>query len=112
MRSYFDAHSGNVPQDTLWINNEKSTKCNALFLDEDAVVSGYLHVTVCQERQPEIRTQATLLTGLVGPREVRILRVSRYSKDLSIEFLELAECVIEGKDFGWTNEGKVPEVYE
>lgn len=41
-----------------------------------------------------------------------VLRVGGYSKDLSVEFLELAEGIVEGKDFGWTNKGKVPEVLE
>ena len=56
----------------------------------------------------EIGTQTTLLTRLVGPREVRVLRVGGYSKNLSVELLELGKSIIECEDFRWANEGEVP----
>jgi hypothetical protein len=101
-----------VPQDTLRVDDEKSTEGDTTLLDEDAVISGDFHVTVCKERQPEIWTEATLLTGLVSPRKVGILGVGGHSKDLSIELLELGEGIIEGEDLRWADKGKVPEVYE
>jgi len=71
-----------------------------------------LHVAVRKKRQLEIRTETTLLTWLVGPRKVGVLRVGGYSKDLGVELLELGEGIVEGEDFRWTNEGKVPVEYK
>jgi hypothetical protein len=110
MSSEFNESTENIPQDTLRVNDEKATKRDTRFFDEDAVVSGDRHVTVRKERQLEIGTEATLLTRLIGPGKVGVLRVSGYSEDLSIEFLEQGEGVIEGKDFRWANKGKVPDV--
>lgn len=42
-----NVQEGIVPQNTLWINDEKPTEGNTHFLDEDTVVSGDLHVAVC-----------------------------------------------------------------
>lgn len=63
------------PQDTLGVNDEETTKGNALLLEEDTVVAGDLHVPVGDEGEGEVRAEATLLAGLGGPGEVRVLRV-------------------------------------
>ena len=109
MRDCLGAHTEDTPQDTLGVNDEETTEGNTLFLDQDAIISGDLHVTVCKKRQLEIGTETTLLTRLVSPRKVGVLRVRGYSKDLSVELLELGKSIIEGKDFRWANKGKVPE---
>jgi len=112
MRNYLDAHTKDTPQGTLGVNDEETTEGNTLFLDQDAVISGDLHITVCKKRQLEIGAETTLLTRLVGPGKVGVLRVGRDSKNLGVEFLELAKGIIEGKDFRWANKGKVPEEHK
>lgn len=67
-----------------------------------------MHVAVCEKRQLEIGPKTALLTWLVGPRKMRVLRVGGYSKDLGVELLELSEGIVEGEDFSRTNKGKVP----
>jgi hypothetical protein len=112
MRNHLDACTEDIPQGTLGVNDKETTEGDTLFLDQDAVISGDLHVTVCKKRQLEIGTETTLLTRLVGPRKVGVLRVGGYSKDLSVELLKLDKGIIEGKDFRWANKGKVPEVHK
>ena len=112
MSKYLDAHTEDAPQGTLGVNDEETTEGDALFLDQDAVISGDLHVTVCKKRQLEIGTETALLAGLVGPRKVGVFRIGGYSKDLSVELLELGKGIIEGKDFRWANKGKVPEEHK
>lgn len=101
-----------IPQDTLGVNDEETTQGDTLFFDQDAVISGDLHITVCKKRQLKIGTETTLLARLVGPCKMGVFRVGGYSEDLSIEFLELSKGIIEGKNFRWANEGKVPEEHE
>jgi len=112
MRNHLDMHTGGIPQDALGVNDEETTEGDTLFLDQDAVISGDLHVTVCKERQLEIGAETALFTRLVGPRKVGILRVGGYGKNLGVELLEQNKAIIEGKDFRWTNESKVPEEHK
>ena len=90
IRNHADGHAKGIPQNTLGIDDEKTTESDTHFFNEDTVLSRDLHVTVCQERQLELGTQAACLTSLVSPRKVGVLRISGHSKDLSVEFLELA----------------------
>ena len=107
-KARFDMSTEGRPQDTLGINDEETTEGDTLFLDQDAVIFRDFHVTVRKKWQPEIGTKTTLLTRLVGPRKVGVLRVGGYSKDLGVELLELGESVVEGKNFRWADEGKIP----
>ena len=105
----FDVYTEHVPQNTLGVNDEETTEGDALFLNQDTIISGDFHGAVCEKRQPEIGTETTFLTRLIGPRKVGVLRVGGYGKDLGVELLELGEGIVEGDDFRWANEGKVPE---
>ena len=64
-----------LSEDTLWINDEQPPQRNTFVLQEDAVVTGDCHIPVSNERKVEVRTEAAFLTGLGGPREVRVFRV-------------------------------------
>jgi len=64
-----------APQGPLGIDNEEATEGNASILEEDAIVAGDLHVAVCDERDLEVRSKATLLAALGCPCEVRVLGV-------------------------------------
>jgi len=79
-----------APQDTLGVDDEQSTKSNALLLEKDAVVAGDLHVPVGNERKREVRSETTLLAGLGGPCKVRELGVGRntYLKDKTYQHLK------------------------
>lgn len=112
MRNHLDVHTGAIPQDTLGVDDEETAEGDTLFLDQDAVISGDLHITVCKERQLEIGTETTLFTRLVSPRKMGVLRVGGYSKDLGVELLELNKAIIEGKNLRWANESKVPEEHK
>ena len=98
-----------MPQDTLRINNEKPTEGDTFLLDENTVISGDVHVTIFNKWQLEIRTEAAFFTRTASPRKVAVTRVGGYTKDLSVEFSELVEGIVEGEDFRWTNKSKVPE---
>lgn len=103
-----DAYTEDEPQNTLGVDDEETTEGDTLFLDQDTVIFGDFHVSIRKKGQPEIGAKTTLLTRLVCPRKVRVLRVGGDGKDLGVELLELGEGIIEGEDFRWTNEGEVP----
>jgi hypothetical protein len=64
-----------APQDTLRVDDEEPTESDAGILEEDTVVARDLHVPIGNEGEGEIGAKATLLAGLGGPGEVRVLGV-------------------------------------
>ena len=77
------------PQNALGINDEEATQGDAVFLDENTIISCNLHCLVSKQGECEVRTQSTLLTILLGPGEVGELGVAGNAQDHSVEFTEL-----------------------
>jgi len=103
---------GNLSQDAPGVNDEKSTESDTLSLDENTIIGGDLVGGVGDERELEVGTKATLVTGLSGPSIVRVLRVSRDGENGGVELLELRESVVEGKDLSGADKSEVHRVEE
>ena len=63
----------NLAENTLGVNDEETTESNTLVLNEDTVVTGDGHVPISNERKLKVRAETTLVAGLRGPGEVRVL---------------------------------------
>ena len=75
MRQRMTVMANFVPQHPIGVDEELSPKGDALVLDEHTVVAGDAHVPICDQGQFEVRSEAALLSRLVGPREVSVLRI-------------------------------------
>lgn len=67
----------NGPEGTLGVDEEKTTEGDALFLDEDAVVTRDRHVLVSNQRKLEVGAESALLPGLRGPSKMGVVGVGR-----------------------------------
>jgi len=66
-----------IPYDALWIDNEKTSERNTLFLNENIVVTRDFHVPVGNQRKFQVGSKTTQLLWLLSPSKVRELRISR-----------------------------------
>lgn len=73
--SHWQVVDRNLSQNTLGVNNEQPSQCDTSAFDEDAIVFGDGVCWVCDQREFEVGSQATLVTGLVRPGEVGVLGV-------------------------------------
>ena len=88
------------PQNALWINDEEATQGDAVFLEENAIISCNLHCLVSKQGEREVRTQAALVTILLGPGEVRELGVAGDAQNHSVEFTELWSSISKCYELG------------
>lgn len=88
------------PQNALRINDEEATQGDAVFLEENAIISCNLHCLVGKQGEREVRTQAALVTILLGPGEVRELGVAGDAQDHSVEFTELWSSISKCYELG------------
>jgi hypothetical protein len=124
---------GNLAEGALRVDDEEAAKGDALVLEKDAVVAGDLVRLVGEERELEVRAEAALFAGQVGPgnclavdlsaetrrammkqaaggsRTVRELGVGRDAKDLGVELGKLGEGGVESKDLGRADERELKE---
>ena len=88
------------PQNPLGINDEEATQGDAVFLNENTIISCNLHCLISEQGEREVRTQATLATILLGPGEVGELRVAGDTQDHSVEFTELWSSISKCYELG------------
>ena len=67
--------NGDLTEDTLGIDNEKTTQSDALLLNQNVVVFSNLVVGVRNQGKLEVRTEATLVARLRSPGEMSVLRI-------------------------------------
>jgi hypothetical protein len=70
--------SKRVPEHTQWVDQVARTEGNALVLDQAPIVARDTHVAVREQRNAQIGPEPARVARLLGPRVVRVLRVSRY----------------------------------
>jgi hypothetical protein len=58
---------GDLAEGALRVDDEEAAKGDALVLEKDAVVAGDLVRLVGEERELEVRAEAALFAGQVGP---------------------------------------------
>ena len=95
---------GDLPQDTIRINEEQAAQGNALLLDQHAVVLADGVVLVAEQRDVDA-AEAAVLLRCVGPRQQRVLRVGGCEDDAGAAGFKVGGAVAEGEDLGWAYEG-------
>ena len=66
---------GDLPENTLGIDDEETPESDAVLLNENTVVARDLHALVGEEGELEVGTETTLLAGLGRPGKVSVVRV-------------------------------------
>ena len=66
---------GDLAEDTLGVNKEEATKSNALVLNQDVIGLSNRVVGVRDQRELEVRSEASLAPRLRSPGEVRVLGI-------------------------------------
>ena len=98
---------GDLTQDTLGVDNEKTTESNTLLLDQHAIAARDLLRLVSHKGQLEVRAETTLLAGLVGPGQVREVRVGRDTEHSGVDGVEAGQGIVVLDDLGRADEGEV-----
>jgi hypothetical protein len=70
--------SKRIPEHTQWVDQVARTEGNALVLDQAPIVARDTHVAVREQRNAQVGPEPASVARLLGPRVVRVLRVSRY----------------------------------
>lgn len=96
---------GDLANNSLGVNEEDTSKGNALLLNKDTVVSGESVVGVGNKGNVNL-AKTTLLSGDVGPGKERELRVGRGEKDLGTTLLELGSSLGVGNDLSGADKGE------
>ena len=95
------------PQNALRINDEEATQSDAVFLEENTVISCNLHCLISEQGKREVWTQAALAEILLGPGEVGELRVAGDAQDHSVEFTELWSSISKCYELGRALRSKI-----
>lgn len=73
--SHGEVVDSDLPQDALRVDDEETAQSDTLVFDKHAVVPGYGHAAVGNQRKLEVGAEATFLACLGRPREMGKLGV-------------------------------------
>lgn len=88
-----------LSQDTIGVNQKDSSQGDTSVFNQNTVVLGQRVVGVSQQWDVD-RTQATVLSGDIGPGQQRVFRVGRSKQNLGIQVSKLLDSLGVGNDFG------------
>lgn len=95
-----------VTEVALRIDDVSGTASVAILFHQAAICFRAPSVNIGQERDVHL-TKTSLLAVLLGPSQVRVIRVNRSTDDFTVRLLELRSGLREGNDFRGANKREV-----
>jgi len=103
---------GDVSDDSLVTDDEEATVGVSFLFDQNSIVTRDLLGEIGEKWDGEVSTETTILSGGVGPSQVRELGVNRDGQDFAVDVLEGLSVVVESQDFTGADEGEVQRIEE
>lgn len=99
---------GGRTDDTVGIHDKETTEGNRIVM-EDAKGAGHILVEVSDEGKGD-GSKAALVTGKLGPGEVRVLGINTDTIDIHANVLEFSKAVIKGSQLGWADKSTINSI--
>lgn len=112
--THWQVIDSNLSQDSLWVDDEKTTKSNACsisILNENSIVLGNRLGHIRDERIAQA-TESSLLAWSVDPLQVGKVGVNGHSQNLHIELFEFSNSLTEGNNLSWANKCPIKRIEE